>query len=313
MSPAELGNGSPQNGEVGLIFDIQRFSIHDGPGIRTTVFLKGCPLTCLWCANPESQGFVPELMVRDINCRGCGECISACSQGAVYLAADGKRIVDRQRCNNCLQCVPHCRYQSLTRCGSYMSVNDVLTEVLRDKAFYINSGGGVTVSGGESLCQGRYTKQLLKACKEAGLHTALDTSGYAAWKVIERVLPYLDLLLFDIKHLDTAMHKIATGAGNELILENLAKATRIVRTWLRIPIIPSFNDTEEHISRVAALARSLEVEKISLLPYHEGGKGKCEQLGRPYPLPDARAPDEPELLRLKGIVEKEGVTATVGY
>ena len=182
----------------GLIFNIQRFSVHDGPGIRTTVFMKGCPLTCLWCSNPESQAFFPNLVVRDMNCRGCGECLEACTDGAITMTEEQGRKIDWEKCNQCLVCTDSCIYDSLSISGSYMEVEEVLHEVMRDEAFYKNSGGGITVSGGEPLSQSEFVTNLLEACKREGLHTAIDTTGYAPWEKIEKVLRFVDLALFDI-------------------------------------------------------------------------------------------------------------------
>jgi glycyl-radical enzyme activating protein len=299
-------------GERGLIFNIQRFSVHDGPGIRTTVFMKGCPLNCLWCSNPESQVIFPNLMVRDINCKGCGACVKACPKGAITLTKEGGRKVNREKCNQCLLCVESCQYNSLNICGKYMVVKEVLDEGLKDKAFYKNSGGGVTISGGECLVQSKFTLKLLKACKGEGLHTALDTTGYAPWKEMESLLPFVDLVLFDIKHLDSKEHKRTTGVGNKLILENLEKASKIASIWLRVPLIAGFNDSTDHIRKIAALGKRIGTQKISFLPYHEGGKSKSGQLGWPYPLPDAKAPSEKHIGKLMKIIGREGLKVSIG-
>lgn len=301
-----------KNGENGLIFNIQRFSVHDGPGIRTTVFMKGCPLNCIWCSNPESQDFFPNLVVRDINCKGCGECIKACPKGAITITKEGGRKVDRGKCSQCLLCVESCLYNSLNICGKYMKVTDVLDEILKDKTFYKNSGGGVTISGGESLSQSKFAIKLLEECKKEGLHTALDTSGYAPWREMEAVLRFVDLILFDIKHLNSDEHKRTTGVGNEIILENLEKASKITNIWLRIPLIAGFNDSAEHIKRIAILGKKMGAQKISFLPYHEGGKSKSEQLGWPYRLPNAKAPSEEHINKLKKIMEGEGLKVSIG-
>lgn len=301
-----------RNEEKGLIFNIQRFSVHDGPGIRTTVFFKGCPLHCPWCSNPESQSFSPELIVRDILCKGCGACVETCPQQAITLTKKEGRRINRKKCNSCFLCAEKCQYQSLSVCGKYMKVDEILDEVLQDRLFYKNSGGGVTLSGGEVLLQSDFALQVLKACKTEGLHTVLETSGYGSWKELKDLLPFVDLVLFDLKHPDPVEHKKTTGVGNKIILENLRKTSKMTPVWLRIPLIAGFNDSEAQIKKATLLGKEIGVQKISLLPYHEGGKSKSEQLGRIYPLPEARAPEEEHLDHLKKIIEKDGLKATIG-
>ena len=296
----------------GTIFNIQRFSIHDGPGIRTTVFMKGCPLKCLWCSNPESQDFFPNLMVRDINCRGCGECVKACPERAITITEEKGRRIDWGKCNQCLRCVDACIYGSLNICGGYMEVKEVFDEVIRDEPFYKNSRGGITVSGGEALLQSEFVTKLLEMSRKEGLHTVLDTTGYAPWEKMERVLDSVDLVLFDIKHLDSREHKKTTGLGNELILENLEKTSQLKRLWLRMPLIKGFNDSEAYIRDIALLGKKIGAEKISLLPYHEGGESKCQQLGRPYVFPGAAAPDDEHIDSLKQMVETLGIKTSIG-
>lgn len=301
-----------KNNNEGLLFSIQRFSIHDGPGIRTTVFMKGCPLSCHWCSNPESQFFSPSLMVRDISCKGCGRCVNACPGGAVTFSAVKGRQIDWSVCDHCLKCADACAYQSINVSGRYMKLEEVFSEVIKDRAFYRNSGGGITVSGGEPLCQSEFVARLLEQCRQAGLHTALDTTGHAPWESMRKVLRHVDLVLFDVKHLDPVQHKIKTGVDNRLIMENLAKAAGLAGIWLRVPLIPGFNDSVDHIKNIALLARQVRAEKVSLLPYHEGGKSKCLQMGKEYKLTDAVPPGEEEIDKLREIIESTGIKASVG-
>ena len=193
-----------------------------------------------------------------------------------------------------------------------MGVGEVLAEILKDRVFYKNSGGGVTISGGESLAQSKFVMELLKECKREKLNTALDTSGYAPWGEMKTLLPFVDLILFDLKHLDSNEHKRTTGVENELILENLEKASTLTKIWLRIPLIAGFNDSLDHIRKIAALGKRLGTQKVSLLPYHEGGISKSEQLGRLYPVPDAKAPSEKHINKLKGIIERAGLKVSIG-
>jgi len=295
----------------GLVFNIQRFSVHDGPGIRTTVFMKGCPLSCLWCSNPESQDFGPQLMTRDIKCSGCGACAQSCPQSAIRIGTHGRHI-DWDRCDQCLKCVDACQYGALARSGNKMGVEAVLEEVMRDRLFYKNSGGGITVSGGEPLLQSEFTGALLQACKIEGLHTAVDTTGYVAWSKIQQVAPWADLMLWDIKHLDPLEHERATGVGNQLILENVKRASALTRIWLRIPLIAGFNDGDDHMLAVIALALKINAKKISLLPYHEGGRSKNDQIGRAYPYIGDHAPTDERVSRLKTMINDAGIDVGIG-
>jgi pyruvate formate lyase activating enzyme len=302
----------PENNHKGLIFNIQRFSIHDGPGIRTTVFMKGCPLRCSWCSNPESQDFIPNLLVRDINCRGCGACVDTCLEGAIKLTKEEGRKIQWSKCNHCLKCVPACLYKSLNRCGIYMSVQEVVDEVMRDEDFYRNSSGGVTASGGEALWQSEFVTELFKACKMQGLHTALDTTGFSAWGQLAKVLNFTDLVLFDIKHLDPRIHKTLTGVDNGRILENLEKIACTKKIWLRMPVLSGVNDSDEYICEVAAVAKRVNAEKVSLLPYHEGGKSKCYQIGRIYACSHDMTPGDQRMQRLKDLISAEGISTSIG-
>ena len=273
--------------------------------------MKGCPLTCLWCSNPESQDLGPQLMTRDIKCTGCGACASCCPKGAINMNAGGREI-DWDKCGQCLLCVDACRYEALHRCGEEKSVAEVLDEVLRDKLFYKNSGGGVTVSGGEPLLQSDFVSALLEACKKEGLHTTIDTTGYTTWQKIQAVLPWVDLMLWDIKHLDPQEHERVTGVGNRLILENLRRASEFVTIWLRMPLIDGFNDSEAYIEQVIDLALEIGAEKISLLPYHEGGRSKNEQIGRSYPFFGAQAPTDEKIAHLQEMITQHGIAVGIG-
>lgn len=299
----------------GPVFLIQRYSIQDGPGIRTTIFLKGCPLRCKWCANPESQNLHPEILVRRMKCEKCGTCLEACEAGAITLDEDGARI-DRSKCDLCLKCADVCPTGAIERTGEYITLEDAVEEAGRDSLFYRNSGGGVTLSGGEPLFQPEFAINLLKACKAKGISTALDTCGHAGWEVFDQALQDTDLVLYDVKHLDPEIHYRGTGVKNDLILENLGKLVKDkrARVWIRVPIIPDFNDSEEYIRELAAFLKGLPVEKISLLGYHEYAKPKYESLGLEYPLGDSLVkPSEEKIEHFKEIMLSSGLDVTIGY
>ncbi|HEY3396160.1 MAG TPA: glycyl-radical enzyme activating protein [Armatimonadota bacterium] len=269
---------------TGIVFDIKRFAIHDGPGIRTTVFLKGCPLHCFWCHNPESQEPDPVLVQYPRNCIGCGVCLQVCPHGALS-SVEEHIVVDRARCRNCGTCAQTCYAQALVLLGKELSVEEVLEEVLKDRAFYDNSGGGLTLSGGEPMFQPGFTRELLRQAKAEGLHTALDTSGYARWELYEAVLPYLDLVLFDLKHAQPSTHAVGTCVDNALILDNLRRlAASGMEILVRVPTIPGFNATPAQIRDLAQIVLDLPRPALmELLPYHRLGEGKHAALGQPTP------------------------------
>ena len=275
------------------------------------MFFKGCPLSCLWCSNPESWNHYPEIVALDIRCTRCGKCRDVCPVGAIALDQNG-RHVDRAVCNLCLECTEVCPTGAIAVTGRWMTVAEVMQEAASDGLFYQNSGGGVTLSGGEPLMQWEFAVDLLKACRAEGFHTALDTCGYAEWGVMEKVLEYTDLVLYDIKHMDPVKHREGTGKTNELILENARKTAAIKRTWIRVPLIPGYDDSEENLTAVARFGREIGAEKVSILPYHVWGQGKYEGLGRKYPMERVSVPSGDEIERCRRIVEEAGAKVTVG-
>lgn len=273
------------------VFDIQRFCLHDGPGIRTTVFLKGCPLDCLWCHNPESKSREPQLSFDSKACIGCGDCIKACKLGAITDVG----VIERGKCTLCGDCVSACT-GALTVIGEAADANKIMDTVLSDRAFYESSGGGMTISGGEPLYSGELALQLLKMAKEQGIHTCLETSGFSPTELILKIAPYVDLFLYDIKETNSSLHKEFIGVDNSLILENLRSIDSVgAKIVLRCPIIPGYNDREEHFSAVAKLAESYEgVLGIEVLPYHSLGRAKAGLIGKEYSL-DVAAPTDDDI------------------
>jgi pyruvate formate lyase activating enzyme len=293
---------------AGLVFDIKRFSIHDGPGIRTTIFLKGCPLNCWWCHNPEGQRMEPELILRPERCIGCGACLDVCESGAVVLEGD-VIVTRRARCTACGACVDVCYTEARELVGRHMTVDQVMDEIGQDVAFYDQSGGGVTFSGGDPLAQPAFLRDLLRACQTRGVHTALDTCGHAPWEVLDGVREDVDLFLYDLKLMDDARHREFTGVSNELILGNLEALSRKGhQIVLRVPIIPGINDDEENLRRIAVLAADLpSLERVDLLPYHRIGRDKYQRLGRPCPMPDIDPPSQAELATIEEMLQGFGL------
>jgi pyruvate formate lyase activating enzyme len=288
----------------GIVFNIQRYSIHDGPGIRTTVFLKGCPLTCLWCQNPESQAREPEIMINRNLCTACGRCVSECENGANSLLK-GCSVIDRMKCLCCGHCVEICPNEARKLSGTEMTVSEVVKEVMKDQKFYENSGGGVTLSGGEATFQPEFALAILRECKKLGLHTVIETCGYTSWEVLERFLECTDLVLFDIKHVDDDAHKEGTGISNEKILENVAKMAKAKAMRVRVPLIPGFNDSEQDVQQIAAFAATLPNEvEVDLLAYNPLGEGKYESLGK-GPIEHKEVQDEEYIEDLKEVVKRE--------
>ena len=303
------------NDEIALISNIQKYSLQDGPGIRTTVFFKGCPLKCRWCSNPEGWNNYPEIIFEQLLCRGCQTCVKVCPLHCIVFDEKLKRsCIDTSVCDMCLKCVEACPTGALKVIGQFMHLDDVMNEIMKDEMFY-KKDGGVTLSGGEVLLQHKFATKLLKRCKEAFISTAIDTTGYADWSVLEKVIKYTDLALYDIKHMDSKKHKEWTGVGNEKILEDASKVAKHTRVWTRIPIIPSFNDDEKNILKTAEFVYDIGVEKLSLLGYHELGRIKFESLNRPYSLEKLSPTPDATLLSFKKSIETRipGLKVTIGF
>ncbi|MBO5222969.1 MAG: glycyl-radical enzyme activating protein [Clostridia bacterium] len=277
----------------GIVFNIQKFSVNDGPGIRTTVFLKGCPLSCIWCHNPESKKAFPELMYSADKCVMCGKCANVCPKN-VHLFKNNVHIVKRENCIVCGKCEEECLYEALEIAGKEKSVEEVIDEVMKDKVFYETSNGGITLSGGEPLLQYDFSLEILKRAKQEGLHTAMETCGYTSEEKIREIASYVDLFLFDYKITDAELHKKYTGVSNERIIRNLRLLNGIGKQIiLRCPIIPGINDTDGHFSGIANLANELDcVSEINIEPYHPLGKSKAEKLGVEYELSDLKFTEE---------------------
>lgn len=301
---------------TGLVTDFQRFSLHDGPGIRTIVFLKGCPLRCAWCANPETVSGHPEIMHIPHNCVGCGSCARLCPQGC--FRDDGSRVenLDRTRCllPACNACQQVCYANAINISGRYLTVDEVMDLVMRDREFYERTGGGVTFSGGEPFSQPRFLLALARTAKERLLDTAVETCGYVAWRTMEGVLPYLDRVLLDIKHMDPDSHARGTGVDNRLILENLRRLDdRGIPIRVRLPLVPGFNDTEENVRATADLIAGLRnLEALDILPYHRMGEPKWGQLERNYTLHGIIPLGSEEVCALADCAREYGFKVTIG-
>jgi pyruvate formate lyase activating enzyme len=281
--------------QSGTIFDIKKYSINDGPGIRTTIFLSGCPLSCLWCHNPESQSLKPELLYRARRCLLCLDCIDICPEGAISLGNDSTSILtDRQKCTRCQTCVTTCYSGAREFSGREVTVREVMADIVREIPFYDESHGGVTFSGGEPLMQPAFLSSLLKACRAQEIHTVVDTSGFASWKVFEQIREDVDLFLYDLKHMDSMRHRQVTGVPNEVILKNLRRLSSAgANCIVRIPLIPGINDDEKNLVESGEFLASLSnIQSVELMGYHNIAQAKYEALGREYALPGTKPPTE---------------------
>ena len=272
------------------IFDIQRASFVDGPGIRTTVFFKGCNLRCAWCHNPESQSPKIEMLFHKNRCAGCGKCKEKCPNSF-------------EKCDFCGKCALLCPHDAREICGKEYTALEVMSEIIKDKSLYENSGGGVTFSGGESMLQIDFLEELLKCCKNEGIHTAVDTAGHLPFEYFERIIPYTDLFLYDLKCFDADVHKKYTGVTNRLILDNLGRLLKAnVPLWVRIPIVPTVNGSTDEMKSIKAMLDSFGTpQKIELLPYHKMGEHKYSALGKE--LTAFSVPSEADMNRFKKIFE----------
>jgi pyruvate formate lyase activating enzyme len=297
----------------GLIFNVQKYSIHDGPGIRTTVFLKGCPLHCAWCHNPESISPRQEIMVVEQRCIGCSECRRACSHG-LELPGDGPLPPRAEVCELCGACIGACPTEARQMVGRDLTVDEVLELVLQDRIFYEDSGGGVTFSGGEPLCQPEFLGALLQACRARGLHTAVDTCGMAQRQHLLAVAPVTSLFLYDIKFIDDARHQHYTGASNSVILENLQALAKVHREiWLRVPVIPGINDDEAGLEAIARFAAGIAaIRQVNLLPFHQTSLPKARRLGHVSSVSGVQPPSAEAMERAATIFKNHGLIAKVG-
>jgi pyruvate formate lyase activating enzyme len=300
---------------TGIIFNIQHYSIHDGPGIRTDIFLKGCFLRCLWCQNPESQSLNPELFYFKEKCTGCGQCIAACPAKAIQIK-EGKSFTDHSKCDGCGKCAQICPNEARNLTGKEMSVREVFQDVKGDELFYKRSNGGVTLTGGEPLFQPRFSRNLLSICCQAGFHTALETCGYAGWSVLKDVLQYVNLVLFDLKHMNSDKHREYTGVSNDLILQNVRRIYHELRipVWARIPVIPGFNDSVQNINATARfVASELGTSvPVHLLAYHRLGESKYERLNREGLSLSISPPANEHMLELQEIISSYGLETHIG-
>ncbi|MFV0502849.1 MAG: glycyl-radical enzyme activating protein [Lachnospirales bacterium] len=295
----------------GTVFDIQRFSLHDGPGIRTIVFLNGCPMSCQWCSNPESQTIKPIVMYKSSDCINCGRCIKVCKVNAI--STSNPSFIDRDKCTACGECVNACPTGALVLKGHNMTVEQLIRELKKDATTFRRSGGGVTISGGEPLVQYEFASELLKACKAQGYTTAMETTGFGSDEAIETVIPYVDTVLLDIKSIDNRLHKEFIGVSNELILQNAIRISEISDTTIRVPVVPNFNFSKKSIEDIANFACTLHgVKKIHLLPYHTFGENKYDLIGRKYFLEDIKPLKAQDLEEYKKIVENKGFQCVIG-
>ena len=298
----------------GIVFDIKKAAMHDGPGVRTLVCMKGCPLRCLWCSTPESQKPYPEVFILETNCKGCGRCIERCPHGAIRPLEEKGVAIDRTLCDHCGQCVDACEFGGLQMKGIRMTVGELYREIDKDSIAYRRGRGGVTIGGGELTMQHDFVSDVLETCRKHFIHTAIETCGYTPWEHMEQILRHVKLLYLDIKHMNNDAHKKVTRVSNKRILENARKAARQCKMIIRVPVVPGINDSEENIASTAKFAAELgqNIIEIELLRYHPWGVPSFERLGMEYSLKNVEAPGESQMQGLKEICESHGLKAKIG-
>ncbi len=307
-----------------LITDIQKFAVNDGPGFRTNVFLKGCPMKCLWCHNPETIAHYPELYWKNRMCHQCGACLDACPHNAINPPISPEESqnesvsyhkIIRERCDRCMKCIDACPYNALAVVGKPMSVEEIIDEVEKDKPFYDNSGGGMTLSGGEPTAHADFSLKLLQEAKKRAIHTCIDTNGFCDWKILEKLIPYVDVVLYDLKHMDPEAHKQATGVTNEVVLRNLELLAKTGKEiWVRIPVIPGFNDGMDFHEKASKYIAGLEgkITRVDLIPFHNYCQDKYNWLGLDWPLKNEDG-IEPSFLEIPADLYREkGLLTTIG-
>lgn len=294
------------------ITDIQRFSLHDGPGIRTVVFFKGCPLQCQWCQNPETQEHKPQIMFFANACIGCGACVAACPRNGIQFD-ERLPLTNAELCTNCGNCANACMSNARKMCGERYDIDRVLDVVMRDATFYRNSGGGVTLSGGEVTQSAAFAAELLRQLKERNIHTAIETCGFCTWEIMESIARWTDLVLYDIKHIDDNMHRIYTGQGVDVIHRNLVNLRALQKdVIIRVPLIPGVNDSDETIRGIGELAKTTSITKVHILPFHQAGENKWKAVGKEYHFAQYPPLEESSALRAAQLLCEMGISASVG-
>lgn len=296
----------------GTIINIQKYSVHDGPGIRTTVFFKGCPLNCLWCHNPESQNKEKEIMFFRERCTGCGKCVKRCPNNAIKIT-NGKSLINKEKCILCNKCIDFCPNNARELVGKDLSKEELFKEILKDEIFYEESGGGVTFSGGEPMLYADFIDDILSQCKIRGIHTAIDTCGYVSWDKFEKIKDKVDLFLYDLKLMDNEKHKKYTGVENKLILDNLKRLSDNGHNiFIRMPIITGVNDDLKNIDEAINFISKLNIIQVNLLPYHKMGMDKYKRLNMKYKLSGDEKPSDEKMSEILKRFKKNNIKVKIG-